>query len=538
MSSLKKMKSKELSFNEDVEKVSLGNGEVNQDNLKSVAKNLLTRSSVYAVSQLVTSSGIARKFLWLLVLVFGLMGCSYEVYRFLTLYFQYPVVITLEVQNGWQLDFPAVTVCNLNRIPLNYYMCIKSNLTVTECNEIRCRNGSIERRISTNLRPILLSERNKFAPCSTNFDGVFSDEHVDQLYFLNQYLSLSNEDRYEAGYKADTFIESCSYNSESCSTRNFTNFQSIEFGNCFTFNAKSESNMKPLKTPYIGPNSGLVVTLNLGINDYSPLTSSIGARVVVHEPHAKPNPEDYGFNISPGFETSVSLQQRSIHRLPHPYRDKCKHYDQEFMDSDRNQEDCIRKCMQNENFQRCGCADPFLPADSSLDLCDLRNQTLMCCLDEVMKSLTRDATPCPCPLPCETTYYEMTTSKAEWPAFPYYKEFIKDPKPTLSPCNNDTEHTVGHEENYPEMKRTTAKLKVFYKTLENTSYKQEPMFQESELFSQLGGQLGLWLGVSLVALFECIENVSHLLHYCISKSGIRNKQSQSSSLKIKKSMKM
>lgn len=113
---VKTMTSKEgKSFKEDMEKVSLSDEKLTEENLKSVAKNLLTRSSVYAVAQLVTSSGFGRKFLWLLVLVLGLLGCSYEVYRFLTLYFQYPVVITLEVENGWKLDFPAVTVCNLNR---------------------------------------------------------------------------------------------------------------------------------------------------------------------------------------------------------------------------------------------------------------------------------------------------------------------------------------------------------------------------------------------------------------------------------------
>lgn len=86
-----------------------------QKSLKSVLLNSLQKSSVYAVSQLVTSSGFGRRILWFLVLLVGLCGCSYEIYHFLTLYFQYPVVITLEVKNNWKLDFPAVTVCNLNR---------------------------------------------------------------------------------------------------------------------------------------------------------------------------------------------------------------------------------------------------------------------------------------------------------------------------------------------------------------------------------------------------------------------------------------
>ncbi|GIX86166.1 FMRFamide-activated amiloride-sensitive sodium channel [Caerostris extrusa] len=76
------------------------------------------------------------------------------------------------------------------------------------------------------------------------------------------------------------------------------------------------------------------------------------------------------------------------------------------------------------------------------------------------------------------------------------------------------------------MKPSSKKLKVFYQTLEESFYKQEPMFQESELFSQLGGQLGLWLGISLVALFECVENISHLVHYCIKRSGLKKRNLQ------------
>lgn len=85
------------------------------ESLKHVILELLQKSSVYAVSQLVSSNGLGRKVLWFVVLIIGLLGCSYEICHFLSLYFQYPVVITLEVKNSWKLDFPAVTVCNLNR---------------------------------------------------------------------------------------------------------------------------------------------------------------------------------------------------------------------------------------------------------------------------------------------------------------------------------------------------------------------------------------------------------------------------------------
>ncbi|GFY65825.1 FMRFamide-activated amiloride-sensitive sodium channel [Trichonephila inaurata madagascariensis] len=277
-----------------------------REDLKSIILNLLTKSSVYAVTQLVTSSGCGRKLLWFVVLLVGVMGCSYEVYRFLTLYFQYPVVITLEVKNNWKLDFPAVTVCNLNRIPIFYYDCLFRNKTVEECMDFCVDKG---KPAYEPIRPILASERQKYVTCSNNFDGVFSEHRTESLLFMNRYLSLSKADRHKLGHQANSFITSCTFNGESCSIRNFSDYLSIEFGNCFTFNGKNETSTEVLQTSYIGPNSGLDITLNLEVPDYSPITSSVGARVVIHKADAQPNPEDYGININPGFETSVAIQQ-------------------------------------------------------------------------------------------------------------------------------------------------------------------------------------------------------------------------------------
>ncbi|KAF8790660.1 FMRFamide-activated amiloride-sensitive sodium like protein [Argiope bruennichi] len=516
-------KSKDENFQKhstsDVKKMSSPNDFPDEENLKSIALNLLTKSSVYAVAQLVSSNGSSRKILWFVVLLVGILGCSYEVYRFLTLYFQYPVVITLEVQNTWKQNFPAVTVCNLNRIPVFYYDCLlNQNKSVEECMDYCTSRGGY--RSEETFRPVLPSAIKRYASCSSNFDGVFSKERSQSLQFLNRYLSLSKEQRSKLGHQSENFIKTCTFNGESCSISNFSNFLSIEFGNCFTFNGNYETKGKTLQTPYIGPNSGLELTLNLEVQDYSPITPSIGARVVIHKSESQPNPEDYGININPGSETSVAIRQTSIYRLPHPYRDKCRNYEEQDSISPKDQEDCIRKCMQSANLRRCGCVDPFLPSEQSFDLCDIQNQTSVCCLDEVMKSLSKDDPPCPCPLPCESTRYEMTISTALWPARSFYK--VKNHSNKI--CTDSVMHIDEEEQEYLTKKSRIAKLKVFYQTLEKSFYKQEPMFQESELFSQLGGQMGLWLGISLVALFECIENISHILHYCIKRSGLKKKR--------------
>ncbi|XP_054709162.1 acid-sensing ion channel 5-like [Uloborus diversus] len=455
------------------------------DSLKAVAKDLLTKSSIYAVSQLVTSTGFVRKALWFIVLCIGLIGCFYESYRFLSLYFQYPVVTTLGVENNFKIDFPAVTVCNLNRLPVRNYMCLFTNKT-SRCGFSRKYN-------------IPISERWRYASCSND---ILSEERNESRIFLRGYLQSPRNKRKLLGYRFKDLIKECTFDGEPCSDNSFTDFSSLQFGNCFTFNRKKDKDSSFLETAHIGSNSGLELTLNLDVFNYSPISYSIGARVELHGPDVEPNPEYYGINISPGFETSLAVKQTAYFRLENPYRDKCKNYDSWHF---QNQEECLKFRLQDQTYNHCGCIDPFLSTNYSAPPCDIENQTSVCCMDEVKKLWSHDYFQCP--LPCKSIEYEFTISLAEWPSEWYYKKFMMDKN-----------ENVLIKSSYETKKQEMAKLKVYYKTLEMTYYKQEPMFQDSELFSQLGGQLGLWLGVSLVALFECIENISHLLHHCIKKT--------------------
>ncbi|GBO39830.1 hypothetical protein AVEN_53111-1, partial [Araneus ventricosus] len=79
--------------------------------LTSVFEERLKNSSIYAVAKIGQSQSKFRRMMWLLVLVIGFVGCAFQIYRFLSLYFKYPIIVNLEVERKMVLDFPAVTVC-------------------------------------------------------------------------------------------------------------------------------------------------------------------------------------------------------------------------------------------------------------------------------------------------------------------------------------------------------------------------------------------------------------------------------------------
>ncbi|GBM48912.1 hypothetical protein AVEN_91875-1 [Araneus ventricosus] len=223
-------------------------------------------------------------------------------------------------------------------------------------------------------------------------------------------------------------------------------------------------------------------------------TDSAGARIAIHDSAELPDLESSGLSITPGFETSISLRQTLIHRLPSPYKDRCVHYKTSNRYNQTDQNDCVYSCIQGWSNKICGCADPRLPNKDGFMYCDVTNASQSSCLKFIFESVTVRET-CDCPLPCISKAYNEITSQAVWPA------------------ENSFRRNSFQE--MDQFRKSHARVKVYYATLERSVFHQKPMFQESELFSHLGGELGLWLGLSLIALFEVMESLICFLKFLV-----------------------
>ncbi|GFT54865.1 acid-sensing ion channel 3 [Nephila pilipes] len=170
---------------------------------------------------------------------------------------------------------------------------------------------------------------------------------------------MDEETRRKNGHEPFEFIKSCLFNRKICAENLTTYIQSLRYA-----------------------------------------TESFGARVVIHDPNKTPSPEEQGFNVGPGNEISVSLRQRVMYRLPTPFRDHCVDYEKREGSSVRSQKDCVRTCIQTENFAKCGCIDQTLDVMNNLRHCTLTNQMQMCCLNDVLEKMSNSGPTCDCPEPC------------------------------------------------------------------------------------------------------------------------------------------
>ncbi|XP_015922019.1 amiloride-sensitive sodium channel subunit beta isoform X1 [Parasteatoda tepidariorum] len=60
-------------------------------------------------------------------------------------------------------------------------------------------------------------------------------------------------------------------------------------------------------------------------------------------------------------------------------------------------------------------------------------------------------------------------------------------------------------------------LQVFFRNFRLTERIYEPKYREVELFSYIGGYMGMWLGLSLVSVFDFFESLCLVLYYPIKK---------------------
>ncbi|GBM76336.1 Acid-sensing ion channel 1 [Araneus ventricosus] len=435
---------------------------------------ILHDCSVYAISRLGQSSFFLGKFLWFAVLIVALSGSIYRIEKFSFLYKQYPVVVSLKMDRKQSLMFPAVTVCNINRLKTEGIRClIPSNMKPNSIGP-----------------PLIFSESRELYFCKTDQNSSRENEK-DQLQtnFLTFYYSLSERSRFELGHNPMDFMANCSFNGRLCSRSRFRYFTDFRFGNCITFNNQRKG-MSPLKISNAGVDSGLILRLKLESSHYLKVTHTSGARVVIHDPSEAPNPDQNGFNVSPGFETTISLKQTVYHRLPAPYKDYCLDYKAQTTNFMKSKDACVRTCMQQWYLEKCGCIDRMLSSMNDQEFCRLTNATEACCLVRVLEYLAENEITCNCPLPCNSVYFNEKVSSA-----------VLSPQTFINRtyCERGSSKTI--------IKEDYVRLNIFYSSLERQIYEQRPKWETPEFLSFLGNELGLWLGISLLTLFDLFEKL-------------------------------
>ena len=163
--------------------------------------------------------------------------------------------------------------------------------------------------------------------------------------------------------------------------------------------------------------------------------------------------------------------------------------------------DCYNLCYQRTLINDCECYDAsYSILNSYVQPCITRNQSI--CQFKVFDIFTKkgfqELCQNECPLECYKTLYSYASSFTMYPSRSYANRLIKDPS-IISRFSNQTELT------YETLRENILALYVYFDSIEVMNIQESPQTDVPTLIAGIGGTLGLFLGISVLSLFEFVE---------------------------------
>ncbi|XP_064617274.1 acid-sensing ion channel 4-B-like [Liolophura sinensis] len=382
-----------------------------------------------------------------------------------------------------KLKFPMVSICNTNPI----------------------RRSQINYTVSSELRDFLV--RLDYTPSSNSNDSNFEWSHhfwdsnetdyFSEYYYYDDYdwgpivkadprsqvtkefkILYGGEDsanKGAIGHQIEDMLISCSYAGLKCGQEHFVVTRSNVFGNCFTFNSEVDSNLTSRRS---GNENGLSLILYLENAEYIPgLTSGYGARLVVGQPGQMVLPEYNGLYLSAGAETDVGLTlvivEGGTFLSPMVY------------------------LLISLIFR-----STLLVKEHHMEIVSVTLKTEVPSADfhRTIDTPAREQT------------YDMMLSSRDWPTNSYVNSLqetiCKDPSQEAD-CNDLTYSDMA------EKRRNFLKVNIFYRDMNYEDIKEEPSYSDSQFYSDLGGTAGLFLGLSVLSLFELAQLIMEVCEWSL-----------------------
>ncbi|GFQ84846.1 acid-sensing ion channel 4-B [Trichonephila clavata] len=310
-----------------------------------------------------------------------------------------------------------------------------------------------------------------------------------------------------------------------------TTLYSSLYGKCYTFNYVGALNDKDVpiyiaKQP--GKKNGLQLYIQVQKEDTLPLlTKDLGVRIVIHDPRSIPIVSKNGMDIRPQDLASISMAYSEINRLGEPWG-KCAKDGQVLANNYSGdpyiQSECEIFCINQEISRRCHCSHPrymtavFTPKKQTI--CDTREK-YKCFLSVVHDSDT-GTFECNCPPACKEKYYELTTSASQ-----LNEDFFLMVKKAKSlTMKNGKASVMNSGDDF-----SVIGVQIFFDAFFVSHVNETAIYSWESLVANIGGNMGLFLGLSIVTFVELFEFLMQLVtklirpkikNGCVTKTFIQN----------------
>ena len=121
-----------------------------------------------------------------------------------------------------------------------------------------------------------------------------------------------------------------------------------------------------------------------------------------------------------------------------------------------------------------------------------------------------------CPLECESISYSISLSFAKFPNQIYYRQLINN---SLIKSKYPVEYNIK----YSDIEQSVVAFNVYYDDLKYTTITEVAKTTITDLISNMGGLLGLFIGVSFLSFGELVEMALEVIFILFEKSIVTNR---------------
>lgn len=216
--------------------------------------------------------------------------------------------------------------------------------------------------------------------------------------------------------------------------------------------------------------------------------------------------------LNAGIYVNVFLTKQQTDLLPSPYG-VCQFADQvsthlvtwmNLNGYNYTRKNCLTFCEQEMIIEAIGCYDWRLPPIYNAKPCSTRDQF------NNISNVVFDYDHCyeDCPFECSTISYDVSTSYADYPTYDYYVNQKK--------TNTKYYQTLFTGENindltYDDFHNVIEALFVGFDQLSYTYVSNSPSFEIPDIFANVGGVLGLFIGTSILSFVEIVDLIYNII---------------------------
>ncbi|UJR19275.1 hypothetical protein I4U23_022404 [Adineta vaga] len=474
---------------------------------RSVIREFSLNTSMHGLPGIVRAQNIHNRIFWTISFICFLGIMTFFIVNAIRDYFHYPTNIDLRFESEWPQYFPAISLCNLAPLRFDKFIEFFINFTVAH-----------------NLSNI--TDTTTFSPNQSGFLWNFLIDRIN-----------NNESVEILSFSLASMLRVCYFNYRPCSVADFISFKSSIHGICHTFNAKmknttSDSSVRH-SNQYGGPG---ILSLGLYVHShqYVPYTMDVvGAVILIHDNTQIPLIETSGIELSPGKRYKLSYKKKRTDLLSLPYTNCTKeltlalkamlaNYDG--ADYVYSQQTCMTLCQQTYVYETCGCINPFLWNARTIvlpgtyktivaPLCNISDQCSLTSLFSLIENSSLLTQYCSdCVQGCSSidfpTQFSSSKGLFDWQIYDI-KTFVENSGVPL-PVNWSTIWNEYIQQNYLSINIITESNVVEINT-------QTASMSFVDVISNIGGQTGLWIGISFLSVMEFIEMIYRLLRRCCSR---------------------